>query len=71
MKAGYSTNSFGDVNPLDALSLLCEQGYKSLAITPDRHILNPYEKTFASEVHFGASLAETQMRCVVERSTLP
>ena len=50
MKAGYSTNSFGDVNPLDALSLLCEQGYASLAITPDRNILNPYEKTFASEV---------------------
>ena len=50
MKAGYSTNSLGDVDPLDALSLLCEQGYASLAITPDRNILNPYEKTFASEV---------------------
>ena len=47
MKAGYSTNSFGDADPLDALSLLCEQGYASLAITPDRNILNPYEKTFA------------------------
>ena len=67
MKAGYSTNSFGDVNPLNALSLLCEQGYESLAITPDRHILNPYEKTFASEVHsWQLALAETQMRCVVE-----
>ena len=67
MKAGYSTNSFGDVNPLNALSLLCEQGYKSLAITPDRHILNPYEETFASEVHsWQLALAETQMRCVVE-----
>ena len=42
MKAGYSTNSFGDADPLDALSLLCEQGYASLAITPDRHMLNPY-----------------------------
>ena len=67
MKAGYSTNSFGDVDPLDALSLLCEQGYASLAITPDRNILNPYEKTFASEVRvWQHALAKAQMRCVVE-----
>ena len=67
MKAGYSTNSFGDVDPLDALSLLCEQGYASLAITPDRSILNPYEKTFASEVRvWQHALAKAQMRCVVE-----
>ena len=67
MKAGYSTNSFGDVDPLDALSLLCEQGYASLAITPDRNMLNPYEKTFASEVRvWQHALAKAQMRCVVE-----
>ena len=67
MKAGYSTNSFGDVNPLDALSILCEQGYASLAITPDRNILNPYEKTFASEVRvWQHALAKAPMRCVVE-----
>lgn len=67
MKAGYSTNSFGDVNPLDALSLLCEQGYASLAITPDRNMLNPYEKTFASEVRvWQHALAKAPMRCVVE-----
>ena len=67
MKAGYSTNSLGDVDPLDALSLLCEQGYASLAITPDRNTLNPYEKTFASEVRvWQHALAKAQMRCVVE-----
>ena len=67
MKAGYSTNSFGDVDPLDALSLLCEQGYASLAITPDRNMLNPYEKTFASEVRvWQHALAKAPMRCVVE-----
>ena len=67
MKAGYSTNSLGDVDPLDALSLLCEQGYASLAITPDRNMLNPYEKTFASEVRvWQHALAKAQMRCVVE-----
>jgi len=67
MKVGYSTNSFGDVDPLDALSLLCEQGYKSLAITPDRNMLNPFEKTFASEVRIWQdALAKAQMRCVIE-----
>ena len=67
MKAGYSTNSFGDADPLDALSLLCEQGYASLAITPDRHMLNPYEKTFPSEVRvWQRALVKAQMRCVVE-----
>jgi len=67
MKAGYSTNSIGDVDPLDALSLLCEQGYASLAITPDRSMLNPYAKTFASEVRvWREALVKAQMRCVIE-----
>ena len=67
MKAGYSTNSFGDADPLDALSLLCEQGYASLAITPDRHMLNPYEKIFSSEVRvWQRALVKAQMSCVVE-----
>ncbi len=67
MKAGYSTNSFGDTDPLDALSLLCEQGYASLAITPDRHMLNPYEKIFPSEVRvWQRALVKAQMSCVVE-----
>ncbi|MGI9448452.1 MAG: sugar phosphate isomerase/epimerase family protein [Pirellulales bacterium] len=67
MKAGYSTNSFGDTDPLDALSLLCEQGYVSLAITPDRHMLNPYEKIFSSEVRaWQRALVKAQMSCVVE-----
>ncbi len=67
MKVGYSTNSFGDTDPLDALSLLCEQGYASLAITPDRHILNPYEKIFPSEVRvWQRALVKAQMSCVIE-----
>ncbi len=67
MKAGYSTNSICDVDPLDALSLLCEQGYASLSITPDRSMLNPYAKTVASEVRvWRGALVKAQMRCVIE-----
>ena len=37
MKIGFSTNSLGDVDLKEALFVLCEQGYESLAITPDQH----------------------------------
>ena len=51
MKIGYSTNSLGDIDLREALLVLCDQGYKSLAITPDQHLLNPYSKTFVSEIN--------------------
>lgn len=35
MRIGFSTNSIGDVPPRQALPILAEIGYRSLAITPD------------------------------------
>ena len=67
MKIGYSTNSLGDVDFQEALLALCDQGYESIAITPDQHFLNPYSKTLVSEVRdWQQALARTQMKCVVE-----
>ena len=67
MKIGYSTNSLGDVDLREALFVLCDQGYESLAITPDQHLLNPYSKTFVLEINdWQRALAKAQMRCVVE-----
>ena len=67
MKIGFSTNSLGDVDLREALFVLCEQGYESLAITPDQHFLNPYRKTFVSEVRdWQEALVSTRMGCVVE-----
>ena len=42
MLPGYSTNSFADTDPLAATPVLADLGYHSLAIMPDRHLLNPF-----------------------------
>jgi hypothetical protein len=39
MLLGYSTNSIGDVDPLDAVPILRDLGYESLAITLDRGLV--------------------------------
>ena len=35
MRPGFSTNSIGDVPPADAVAILADLGYRSLALTPD------------------------------------
>ncbi|NDC53821.1 MAG: sugar phosphate isomerase/epimerase [Planctomycetia bacterium] len=50
MLLGSSTNGIGDIPPLDALPLLRDLGYESLAITPDRHLLDPFSDGIAAEV---------------------
>ena len=42
MRLGYSTNSVGDVDPLDAIPVLRDLGYRSLAITLDHHTIDPF-----------------------------
>jgi L-ribulose-5-phosphate 3-epimerase len=67
MRLGYSTNSIGDVDPLAAVPLLAELGYTSLAITPDRHLLDPYSADLATELdRWRAALAAHGMACVIE-----
>ena len=41
MLLGYGTNCVGDVDPLDAIGALRDLGYASLAITLDRHTIDP------------------------------
>ena len=72
MLLGSSTNSIGDVDPLDAIPVLGEMGYRSLAITLDHHTLNPYANDpFAADlptsiVRWRDALAAAGMACVVE-----
>lgn len=49
MRLGFSTNGIGDLAPLDALPILADLGYKSLAITPDRHLLDPFSSGLTAE----------------------
>jgi L-ribulose-5-phosphate 3-epimerase len=67
MRPGFSTNTLADVDPLDALPVLADLGYTSLAITLDRHVLDPYASGLAHAVaRWRAALDAAATRCVVE-----
>lgn len=67
MRLGFSTNSIGDIPPLDALPILRDLGYRSLAITPDRHLLDPFSSGIATETgRWRAALEAHGLACVVE-----
>jgi L-ribulose-5-phosphate 3-epimerase len=67
MRLGYSTNSIGDVDPLAVVPALAELGYTSLAITPDRRLLDPFSADLAAEIdRWRSTLAAAGMACVIE-----
>jgi sugar phosphate isomerase/epimerase len=67
MRLGFSTNSIGDVAPLEAVPLLADLGYRSLAITPDRHLLDPFGPGLAAELTgWRRALVAHGLACVIE-----
>ncbi len=67
MLLGSSTNSIGDVDPLDAIPLLRSMGYGSLAITLDHHTLDPFTADLPARIaRWRDALAAAGMACVVE-----
>ena len=67
MLLGYSTNSIGDVDPLDAIPVLCGMGYGSLAITLDHHTLDPFAADLPARIaRWRSALAAAGMACVIE-----
>ena len=67
MRLGYSTNSVGDVDPLDAIPVLRDLGYRSLAITLDHHTIDPFADDRPTRVaRWRKALAAAGMTCVVE-----
>lgn len=67
MRIGFSTNSIGDVEPLAAVPLLADLGYRSLAITLDHDVLNPFRPTIADDAaRWRAALTAHGMACVIE-----
>ena len=67
MLPGFSTNSIGDVDPLEAVPVLHDLGYRSLAITLDRHTLDPDAPDLPARIdRWRGALAATGMACVIE-----
>lgn len=67
MRLGYSTNSIADVDPLAAIPALRDLGYASLAITLDRHTLDPFAADLPDRiVRWRKALADAGMACVIE-----
>lgn len=67
MLLGYNTNGFAHHRLEDALQILADLGYSSVAITLDYHALNPFDADFRKQCeNVRALLQELKLRCVIE-----
>jgi sugar phosphate isomerase/epimerase len=67
MLFGYNTNGFAHHRLLDALDILADLGYASVAITLDYHALNPYDEHSPAELAaVRARLGGRGLRSVIE-----
>src|SRR5690349_6036523 len=67
MLLGYNTNGLAHHDPFDAVELLAEIGYRSIALTVDHHCLNPFRPDHASDVsRMRDALQRLAMRSVIE-----
>jgi sugar phosphate isomerase/epimerase len=67
MLLGYNTNGFAHHSIDVALSILAEIGYRSVALTIDHDVLNPYDRDFPAQIkRIGALLTRYELRSVIE-----
>jgi sugar phosphate isomerase/epimerase len=67
MLLGYNTNGLAHHDPFQAIELLAEIGYRSVAVTLDHGPLNPYAADFAPNVErLRRLLDQLGMRSVIE-----
>lgn len=67
MRLGYGTNGFANHRLDDALRIIADLGYTSVALTLDHHHLDPYGEDLAKQVDHVANLLDVLgLRSVVE-----
>lgn len=67
MRLGYNTNGLPHHRWQDALDLIAEAGYQSVALTVDHHCLNPYAPGFREELsRVKRRLEANRLSCVIE-----
>jgi L-ribulose-5-phosphate 3-epimerase len=67
MLLGYNTNGFAHHRLEDALHILADVGYSSVAITLDHHVLNPFDADIEHQCQAIRRLLEKyRLRCVIE-----
>ncbi len=71
MRPGFNTNSIGDVPPADAVAILADLGYRSLALTPDHGLFEEIATVslagLSAEIdRWRSLLARAGMACVIE-----
>jgi len=67
MLLGYNTNGFAHHRLEDALVILSDLGYRTVALTLDHRALNPYDPDLPAQLtRVGDLLRDREMRCVVE-----
>ncbi len=67
MKLGYNTNGLAHHKLFDGLQLLVDAGYRSVAITVDHHVLNPFSDGNQREIEQVAQfLDDHQLESVIE-----
>jgi sugar phosphate isomerase/epimerase len=67
MLPGYNTNGFAHHRLEDAIEVLADLGYRSLALTLDHHALSPYGEGFHEQLErVREALVRRRLRCVIE-----